>query len=214
MAITDAYVTPQDYIAVKGTGGDGDAVRLDADLSAVSRFLERKLGDFWNRDAAAVARVYVPGTDGSGHALDYLRVASIGDPAGVTIKVDTDRDGSFADETAWDAGDFVLRRDGDLNYALGPEAKPANEIWIPDWSTQTHYWQPGYGVEVTTKWGWPAVPAAITQAVIELTAILQVRSPRATNRYNDMDNVITMTREGRSIVAELMSVYGPGVVVA
>ena len=203
MAVTDPLVTPAEYQEAKGVNDANGASRDE--LVAVSRYVEIKAGGpghFFTKDAAAVNRLYV-GTGSRVLDLTYDGCPGIADTTGLTIKVDNDDDGSFADETAWAATDYELRP---LNAALGSEPRPYTEIFVPDWSTKG-YFPTRLRVQVTAIFGWPSVPEAIKSAVIELTAILKMQGPRAANRYNDLDQVFSTSREARSIVAELRQAY-------
>src|SRR5581483_9366143 len=117
MAVTDAYATAAMYRATDrgkiDTSRDSD---VDADLLAVSRYIDAQLGRFFTKDASAVARVFEGGKSGW-----RLRVDDIAVNSGVIVKVDMNYDGSFSGETAWSATDFTLYP---LNADKGPEPRP------------------------------------------------------------------------------------------
>src|SRR3989304_3297059 len=122
MAVSDAYATVAQYKTVfEKTVATEDAEILD-DLKAVSRYLDRKLNRFFTVDAASVARTYMPRGAGVPSRSDWaesenpwkygglIRVLHVDDIANATIgiKIDEDRDGSFADEVALAVADYEL----------------------------------------------------------------------------------------------------------
>lgn len=215
MAVEDAYATAVTYRAlIRRNDNADDAVILD-DLKAVSRYLDKKLHRFFTKDVSAVARVYYPegyliGDPEAENPWRYvrgsreLRVDDIASSAGLSIKIDEDRDGSFADETALASTDYQLLP---LNADKGPEPKPWNTIYLPAWSTKSG-WPTGSPVEVTATFGWAAVPKAIERATCHLTAIVRLESARALNGLGqDVENMLDVAPEGKRIVAELAKAY-------
>lgn len=200
MPVSDSYATAAQYRAILGkTDTSEDAEILD-DLTAVSRYMDGKLGRFFTKDAAAVKRVYVPSA-----ASDTLWVDDLA-AAPTSIKVDEDLDGSFADETAYAGTDYELRP---LNAADGPETWPYTHIIIPPWSKKGN-WPRGGRVEIDAVFGWPAVPKAIERATIHLTGILRLESPRATNRIVEIEDVVQASPEAQRIIWQLMKTYARG----
>lgn len=199
MPITDAYATPTEYLAANRTA-NADPNVLASHLAAVTALMVGQMGGrFFTRDASVVNRVYYPRFTGR-----TLEVDDIADTTGLVIKVDTDLDGIFTDETAWAANDYQLKP---LNAALRPEPWAWNRIYIPTWSAQGIF-SPQLPVQVTAIFGWPAVPAAIRTACIELTRILRLEGPRATGLIQgDIGAAYQTSRQAQSIIADLMAIY-------
>lgn len=198
MAITDAYATPGEYRATVGKGSAADDPMIARQLQAVSRYIERVTGQFFGKDDSAVARLYVPA-----RSTRCLAVDNIASPSGLSIKVDEDRDGSFADESAWAATDYELRP---LNADKGPEARPWTEIYVPSWSTKGGFGA-GERVEVTAVFGWPAVPATVKELTIELCAIWRTESARSTGRIDELDQVVSASSLAMGLVRRLTDAY-------
>lgn len=202
MAITDSYATAAEYQGIKG-GTTGNATldaRLLRQLKATSRFLERQLGQYFNKDASVTTRLYV----GNGtHTIEVEPIASV---TGLLVKTNLNYDGDFSLETAWTyPGDFVLLP---INADKGPEPRPWTEIYIPGWSEQASTWPEGYQVQVTAIHGWPAVPEAIFHATIELTAMaLRAEGPYASGQIQEMDAIATQSPQARAILKRLYQVY-------
>lgn len=198
-AVTDAYATAAEYrAAIKKTDSTVDAAIL-VDLKAVSRYIEAQTRRFFTQDAAAVARIYYPRQAGR-----RLRVDDIGSVTNLSIKRDTDRDGSYSDETAFASTDYEL---WPLNADKGPEPQPWDEIVLPFASTQSPF-SCDIPVQVTAIWGWPAVPPAIKRACIELTGILRLESPRASRTMNlSINEVVSTSRQAQDIVSALVQSY-------
>ena len=199
MPVTDAYATAATYRTILGkTDTAQDAAILD-DLMAISRYEDWKLERFFTKDAAVVARIYLPTV-----YTDSLVVDDIASTAGLTIKVDTNRDGSFTGETAFGASDYQL---WPLNADKGSEPHPWTRIVIPPWSTKGNF-QPGYQVEVTSIGGWPAIPKAMERATCHLAGILRLESPRSTERTPEgIEGAFAMSEKARTIISRIAEAY-------
>ena len=207
MAISDAYATVAEYRQRTSKTGpsDDDAVIL-LQLKAVSRYIEHFLGRFFNVDASDVTRLFRVGDRGTVSNIRARKILTIDDLSAVptSIKIDEDNDGDFTDETALAASDFFLLP---RNALLGPEAEPFQAIELTPWGDNPS-WPEGLWVEVIGKFGWPAVPEAIKQATVDVTAILKLDSPRATNRIvDDMTGSIEASPQAHGIVKGLQVVY-------
>lgn len=195
MAITDPYATASDYDQVFPYGGT-DTVELARQLITVSRYIDRETGRFFALDASAVARIYIPRESSDTIWTDDIAVSP------TSLKIDTDDDGSFADETVITGFELLP-----LNAARGPEVWPWHGIRLRSFASPHTVFPAGQRVEVTAQWGWLTVPEAIRQATIQLTAILRLQSPRATSSIDEVGRVVSMSPEGRGIVEELKYTY-------
>ena len=196
MAIGDAYATAAQYKEQRDKTSAADDTALTRELMAVSRMIDRTLGRpaGFNKDASAVARVFATRwNDAILDVDDYVSISAIG--------IDADYTGVY--DTALVVADWESLP---LNSAAGPEPRPYNQIRLLPWRSRT-LWTPSERVQVTAIWGWPTVPSAIVAATIELTAILRMESPRATNRITEMNQVIGTSRAAQNILAELMDAY-------
>lgn len=219
MAVTDAYCDPSTYRAIVAKSDVGDDADVARDLVAVSRFLDRKLGRFFTRDAAPVARVFrTSAARGGALPLGWaesenpwrfgqwtrmLPTDDIATTSGLVIKIDEDQDGSFADETALASTDYELWPE---NAALGAEPQPYTGIYIPEYSTKVGF-PPNTRIQVTAAWGWPSVPAAVERATAHLCGILRLESPRATSRVSELGESIGTSREAQRILDDLTRQY-------
>lgn len=200
MAIGDAYASAAEYRDRKRKQDTSPDATVLTQLTAVSRFLEREAGQFFNRDGAATARILF----GDGSDVLFLKtegLPGIATTTGLVVKVDTDDDGSFADETAVTG---VVARP--LNAALGPEAAPYTELWLPSGASRS-YFPTGYRVEVTADYGWPEVPDLIKELCIELTAIWRQESQRATGRIPELSQVVSESPYALSLVKRFRNAY-------
>lgn len=217
MAITDSYCTAAEYRAGINKDDTADDLTILIDATAITRYMERKLDRFFNKDATAVARLFMPRSTGVASRPDWAesenpfkygglsRVLFIDDLVSVTtIKIDEDRDGSFADETALATTDYELTP---RNAAVGPEPSPYTAIELTSWGTK-HAFPPGCRVEVNGVWGWPAVPAAVKRACIHLTAVLRLETPRSSRAISDTGAILEASSEARGIIAALIRDYG------
>ncbi|MGD9889693.1 MAG: hypothetical protein AB7R89_25780 [Dehalococcoidia bacterium] len=215
MVVSEPYAVAVDYRAAVTKSDAAEDAEILADLTAVSRFLDRRLGRFFTKDAADVARVFPtphprnaprPGwaeAENPWLAAGVARTLFIDDIVSATsIIVDEDRDGAFDDASLGVLDYELLPR----NAALGPEPKPYTAIELTDYGS-VYAWTPNTRVQITGVWGWPSVPPAIKAATIQLTAILRLESPRATQRVNELDQVIGTSRQAQLIVNDLVRHY-------
>ena len=200
MAITDAYATAAEYRTSISKSKAGDDLIIGAQLTMMSRYMERRVGEHWTKDESAVARQFIRAHRENSTRLYVDNLAA----APTEVIVDTDNDGSFTDESALTDANYEL---WPLNAALGPEPHPWTTIRLPAWSTQA-IWPADVHVRVTAQFGWPSVPVAIREACIELVAIFRMQSPRATSRVEEMGAVVGASREAQTIVSELIERYG------
>lgn len=202
MAISDLYATVAEYRASIRKNDSADDPTLAAHLNACSRVFERETGQFFTKDAAAVVRLFRPKYSDM-LFLDYEgNCPGIASTAGLEIKVDTDGDASFADETAWASTDYELLP---RQAALGPEAKPYDRI--KTLTSGSNSFIPGGLVQVTAIFGWPSVPAAVKADVIELCGIWRGENPRATGRMNELDEVLASSPMAMSLVKRFRDAY-------
>lgn len=206
MAIGDAYATVAQYRTVKGNPESAeDDIAIERDLKAVARFIDlithRPVG--FNKDASNVDRIYM--VEWQGTRLEVDDLVSVG-----SVVVDKGPTGTY-NTTVVEGTDFELYP---LNAARGPEARPYWRLDMLPWATTLKSWPKGARVKITGVFGWPAVPSAVVSANIELTAILRIESPRATNRVNELNTVFTSTsRQAQGIVEDLVRRYDKGPVV-
>jgi len=199
MAVTDAYATAATYRGLVSKSDTGEDAEILTDLTAISRYMERRLGRWFTVDASAVARVYETTL-----LSNQPKSLFIDDLVALTsIKVDEDDDGSFADESAWASTDYELLPH---NATDGPEPGPYTQIHIPPWSSKDLWGN--HHVEITATFGWPTVPSAIEQACVQLTGILRLETPRATRSVNvGAETVLETSRAAQDIVTGLSAVY-------
>lgn len=195
MAINAAYATAANYRSVVGKTDTGQDAEILTDLTAISRYLEGKLGRFFNKDASDVARIYLPVRSTATLRVDDLSAAP------TTVKIDMDQDGVY--ETDIDSSDYELLP---LNADKGPEPRPFTQIRLVSWGDYS-WWLAGQRVEVTGKWGWPAVPGPVQRATIHLAAILRLETPRATRRIVELEGAIEASADAMSIVRQLTDAY-------
>lgn len=206
--LTDAYATAAEYRAQAGKTGTGDDTQILLDLKAVSRYLDALLGweaTGFQKDASDATRVLtIPRTSKD---LSILRAPLSATPT--TIKIDTDQDGSFADETALASTDYRLySSDTELfsNNQLRPVQWPATIIRLTPWGTQG-YWNRGLDVEIVGKFGWPAVPQQIKSATIELARLWRLESPRATSRVSELEGMVQTSPQAQSLINKLIQAF-------
>ena len=195
MSINAAYATPAEYRRVIGMTDAGLDADISVDLMAVSRYLDGEMRRFFSRDAASVIRVYAPQYDTKALTVDDMSAA----PS--QVRVDTAGDGTFATMLPVAAYELLPR-----NAVMSPEPAPFTQIALVPWGTLPTF-RAGQRVEVTARWGWPAVPEAIRRATIHITAILRLETPRATKRIAELGDTIETSHQAQNIVRQLINQY-------
>jgi len=168
VAVTDAYATAAEYRGRTTKSDAGDDATILAQLKAVSRFLDSRLRRFFTQDAAVVARLF----DGNGCSRLWLP-ADLATATGLIVKVDMDGDYAFtgASET------LTL----DTHFWVGPDnADKGSESWpyeflevVPNNSVLSAWPEQRKAVQVTAKFGWPAIPQAIIELTVAVTRTLR-----------------------------------------
>lgn len=194
MAVTDALATVAMYKDIADKSVATEDPEILTDLTAMSRMLERELGRFFTKDAAGVARTYIP--EGNWRTLWVDDLVSVS-----AIKLDDNADGTA--ETALLATDYVLTP---RNAAFGSEARPYTAIEMTDTGTRLYFPERRL-VEITGIWGWPAVPDAIARATCHLTALLRLETPRAQAMVSEIGQLMQMSPKAMGIVDRLAEVY-------
>jgi len=166
------------------------------DLTAISRYLDAKLGRSFGRDTSAVPRIYFPVKKSNILIVDDMSAP----PTGVAI--DTGNNGQYA--TALLAMDYELHP---LNANLQPEPRPWTSIALVPWGSVGMF-ELGVRVRVTAQYGWPSVPLAIRQATINLTALLRLETQRATRRVSELSEMVEISPQAQRIVTQLADAYG------
>jgi hypothetical protein len=132
--------------------------RLEAAIGAASRQIDGWCGRRFWQDGSVVAREF--------YADDYRTVCpgDISTTTGLIVKVDTADDGTFATTLTINTH-FLVRP---LNAADEVPVWPYTEIVLTDdtstWFVQSASYRPN--VQITAKFGWPAVPSDVTQACL------------------------------------------------
>lgn len=188
MALSWAYATPVEYRHQTDKSDSGDDLTLARDLEAVSRYLDRELhrpNGFYQEAGDRIYRLAMP-----------CRELLVDDVVSVSaIAIDSARDGSYATAvTGYDLEPF--------NASSGSEPRPYYVIERMD-----AYWPAGQRIKVTGVWGWPAVPAAIKDVTIELTAIWRDESARATGRLNEVDQLVPLSPIAQGLVRRIKDAY-------
>jgi hypothetical protein len=204
-AVTDPYADVDEYKQRVGKTSGADDILLLELLKGVSRLIDQECGRFFGQDAAVVTRLY----DGNG--LPILYIDDVATTTGLVVKVDLDADLLFtgADETLTEGTHFWL---GPANADKGPELMPCRYLEVVPANGRLTVWpEQARAVSVTAKFGWPAVPGAIKEAVVFVTREiidLQKAGPSAT--LQNIDAAINLSPTAFAIVQRIKREYGLG----
>ncbi len=216
MADYTDLTTLKSYLGISVSGGDSLVqMAITSASRAVDAWCQRR---FW-LDPTAVARTFEPLTPAGRTSLTELTLpvgAEIGAASGITVAVDPSGRGVF--DQVWAGTDFELLPVG-APFAV-PEAKPWTGFravgghTLP-WLVNT--WLTRYDrVQVTARWGWPEIPAAVVQATLIKAGRLYHRkdSPQGIAGFNDWGPVRLTAREDGDVMSLLASYRAQGVLVA
>jgi len=157
------YVALSELKSALGISGSGDDTFLNLAIDSAEQSIDDLCGRKFTVDGSASARTY--------RAQPYLCVTDdISTLTGLTVKTDTSADGSFS--TIWASTDYQVEP---LNNLLKTTARSVNNLRAVGSYTFPVYGDGLASVEVTAKWGWPAVPDSIKQATLMLSSRLYGR---------------------------------------
>lgn len=158
MTITNGYATLAQIKADMnlGVADSYDDARLEAAISAASRQVDAFTGRRFWQDATVISRTYFPNNSAE------CDVDDISTTSGLLVKVDDDDDGVF--ETTLTVGTAVILYplNADKLYPVRPY--DFLRIGSSDYSFPTLSWRPS--VQVTAKFGWPAIPDDVAKATL------------------------------------------------
>lgn len=209
MARSDAYATADEYLAVYPESVDRGLIQRH--LQTCSRYVENEAGEWFGKDTEAATYLF------RGDGSPFLQLDRDGMPGlavltDLSIKVDTDGDGSFADETALVVNTLrFYGRGDDLNPDKHPEPQPYRRIELTSQSAISSF-PFGRLVQVVGFMGWPSVPQSIWSVVIELCGIWRVQSPRSTGSMNELDAVVSTSPMAQGLVKRFKAPYMRAVV--
>ncbi len=194
MAITDAYAAAAQYRSITGKTDTAQDAEILVDLKSISRYLDGKLGRFFNKDVSAVDRVYVPAENSI-----YIWTDDI--VSVTSVKFDTSGDDTYL--TTLESTDWELLP---LNSNRGPEPRPYTKLAMTPWGNYGRF-SKNVRVKINGIYGWPAVPDSIQRATIHLTAILRLESPRATRRIAELGDIMEASPDAMNIIRQLTDRY-------
>ena len=151
-----SYVALSELKSALGITSSTDDAFLTLAIGAAETAINDLCGRKFTADGAASARIY--------RAQPYICVTDdVSTLTGLVVKTDTNADGTF-DQT-WASSDYQVEP---LNNLV--KGRSVNNI-----RAVGDYLFPVYGdglasVEVTAKWGWPAVPDPIEQSTLMMAA--------------------------------------------
>lgn len=190
MPYVAVYATVAEFQA--DTAVPSNAAEVARALEAASRNIDTATGQRFGLSDAAEARLYDPPYAGRTLPVDPIDTLT-------SIKSDEDRDGSFADETAWTSSEYEL-------LPLNADGEPQHFIHVPAWSTRAPF-LPGTRIEVTAVFGWSSVPAGVAEAAIEWAKLLLMQGPRATLQVSTLDEVERVSPDASRMLRRLLDPY-------
>jgi hypothetical protein len=158
-----SYVALSELKSALGITVSTDDAFLNLAIDSAEQSIDDLCGRKFSADGSASARTY--------RAQPYLAVTDdISTLTGLVVKTDTSGDGTF--DTTWASTDYQVEP---LNNLLKTTPRSVNNLRAVGSYTFPVYGDGLAAVEVTAKWGWPAVPDSIKQAALMLASRLYGR---------------------------------------
>lgn len=158
VGVSNAYCTLQQLKDELGLTDTGDDSKLQASINAASRMIDGWCGQRFWMDASPVARTFTP-EDSMYLDLDE----GIASTSGLAIALDLNDVGTYG-TTLTTGTDFILRP---TNALLQYPARPYDRIDLT--GVNYVFSRSSYGrdlVQITARWGWPAVPDDVNKAAL------------------------------------------------
>lgn len=144
-----------------------------------------------------------------GNGLKRIYVDDIADLAGLIVKVDLDEDYLFtgANETLTLNTHFWV---GPYNVGLGSELLPYTFLELLPNNGRLDEWpQRLRSLQVTAKFGWPAIPGAIKDATVLVTReIRDLEQSGMTLALESIDQAVNLAPRAFSIIQRIKREYG------
>ena len=193
-----SYVALSELKSALGITGSTDDDFLNLAIDSAEESIDDLCGRVFTAAGSASARTY--------RAQPYLVVTDdISTLTGLVVKTDTSGDGSF--DTTWASTDYQVEPLNNLT-----KGRSVNNLRAVGSYTFPVYGDGLASVEVTAKWGWPAVPDSIKQATLMLASRLYSRkaSPMGVIGVGDFGPV-RVSRSDPDIAHLLMDYRRPGI---
>ena len=153
-----SYVALSELKSALGITVSTDDAFLNLAIDSAEQSIDDLCGRKFSVDGSASARTY--------RAQPYLAVTDdISTLTGLVVKTDTSGDGTF--DTTWASTDYQVEP---LNNLLKTTPRSVNNLRAVGSYTFPVYGDGLAAVEVTAKWGWPAVPDSIKQSALMLSS--------------------------------------------
>jgi hypothetical protein len=202
-AIGDPYATAAEFRDRVGKSDTTVDATILVQLTAVSRYLDRRLHRFFTQDAAVVTRTF----DGNGDTVLWLPV-DIASTTSMVVKVDLNEDYDFgeANETLTLNTHFWV---GPQDAEKGPEPRPFDCLEIIPNNGVFDVWpEQARAVQVAAKFGWPAVPNAIKEVTISVTRQLRdILESGVTMTMENIDAAIQSSPSTMALILDIERMY-------
>lgn len=183
-----------------GIGDTADDFELQGAVRAASRRIESYCGRerFW-RDPAVTTRTFQADNSRSCRVPVGISTAT-----GLIVKIDEAGDGTFGTTLTVNT-DFILRPTDALSKS---PAWPHTEVWLADNYSFPVLCNGRDGVQITARFGWPAVPDDVREAALILSHRLFKRKETSTGvvGFDALGATVRLARTDPD-VAELLSPY-------
>lgn len=197
MALTNQLVTKSELKALLGISDAVDDSRIDMACDSATQMVQAECDRTFFADTTASPRVFVMSTPW------VCEVDDISTTTGLIVRTDDDDDGTF--ETTWTV--TVDYQPEPVNGRLNGQPWPYTSIGAV--GAREFPWDGRRPlVQVTARWGWPAIPAPVSQAA-QIQAVSLFKSadaPLGIAGFGDI-GVMRLRQAMHPVAAALLAPY-------
>lgn len=179
MAITNGYCSLAEVKAALRITDATDDTLLENAVEAASRRIDGETSRRFYQDASTSARTFAASRP------DLLTIDDVSTLTGLVVKIDDDADGSY--ETTLAIGvDFQIEPTNAIVQGQPVRVIRALDTGLPVAANGRTL------VEVTARWGWPAVPDAVREATVLLATrqFKRLDSPLGVAGFGDLGAIV------------------------
>jgi hypothetical protein len=195
MALTNAYTSLARFKTFIGIDDANDDDRIEIAINAASRQIDAHCGQRFGVDATVQVRTFY--SDGCA----VLEIDPVSTVTGLIVKTDTDYNGTY-ETTLTINTDFIVEP---VNALQMYPVVPYTSLRINTASSSAYFPASAYNlptVQVTAKFGWPAVPEDVEMACLQQSRQLYKSADATFGAFSLGDSGISMRVRKMDQVAE------------
>ena len=157
------YIDKDDLKTYIGLSGTAQDTNIDNAINAACRLIDQYTGRRFFQDSTAQIKYFRPVNE------FYLEIPDLSTTTGLVVELDTTDNGTYDTTLTLDTDFILIPVNPEINYIADgiTYLKPYSELRIlPTRSSERFDPLIQKNVKITGKWGWSAIPQAVTQAAL------------------------------------------------